>query len=103
MDRMSTELEQRYAAPRDRLLGIFEVQGLSFTDPAFRGCAFVNAKAEARAGGVVDEVAADYRAWLHDLFAGLACRGPGAPDPKGLSRQLVLLYDGAGIKRLDGP
>jgi AcrR family transcriptional regulator len=96
MERMNTELAQRYATPRERLLGVFEVQGLSFTDPAFRGCAFISAKAEARPGGAVDEVAAGYRAWLHDLFYDLAAEA-GAADPKGLARKLVLLYDGAGI------
>ena len=96
MQRMSDELEARYPTARERLIGVFEVQGLSFTDPGFRGCAFVGAKAEARPGGAVDEVAGEYRAWLHGLFAGLA-REAGATDPQGLARQLVLLYDGAGI------
>jgi AcrR family transcriptional regulator len=75
---------------------LVRVQGLSFTDPGFRGCAFVGAKAEARPGGAVHEVADEYRAWLHGLFTGLA-REAGATDPKGLAQQLVLLYDGAGI------
>jgi AcrR family transcriptional regulator len=96
MQRMSDALEARYPTARERLVGIFEVQGLSFTDPGFRGCAFVGAKAGARPGGAVDEVADEYRAWLHGLFAGLA-QEAGATDPKGLAQQLVLLYDGAGI------
>jgi AcrR family transcriptional regulator len=96
MQRMSDVLEARYPTARERLVGVFEVQGLSFTDPGFRGCAFVGAKAEARPGGAVDEVANEYRAWLHRLFAGLA-QEAGATDPKGLAQQLVLLYDGAGI------
>ena len=95
-ERMSRELQARYATARERLLGVFEVQGLSFADPGFRGCAFVSARAEARPGGAVDEVSADYRAWLHELFADLAAAA-GARDSKGLARQLVLLYDGAGI------
>lgn len=95
-ERMSRELQARYPTARERLLGVFEVQGLSFADPGFRGCAFVSARAEARPGGAVDEVSADYRAWLHELFADLAAAA-GARDSKGLARQLVLLYDGAGI------
>ena len=95
-ERMSRELQARYATARERLLGVFEVQGLSFADLGFRGCAFVSARAEARPGGAVDEVSADYRAWLHELFADLAAAA-GARDSKGLARQLVLLYDGAGI------
>ncbi len=96
MQRMSDELEARYATARERLVGVFEVQGLSFTDPGFRGCAFVGAKAEAAPGGAVDEVAGEYRAWLHGLFAGLAHEA-GATDPRSLAQQLVLVYDGAGI------
>ena len=95
-ERMSRELQARYPTARERLLGVFEVQGLSFADPGFRGCAFVSGRAEARPGGAVDEVSADYRAWLHELFADLAAAA-GARDSKGLARQLVLLYDGAGI------
>jgi AcrR family transcriptional regulator len=95
-ERMTRELEKRYKTPRERLVGVFEVQGLSFTDPGFRGCAFVSAKAEARPGGAVDEVSDEYRTWLHTLFFDLAEQA-GVRDPKGLARQLVLLYDGAGI------
>jgi AcrR family transcriptional regulator len=95
-ERMRRELATRYPTARDRLVGVFEVQGLSFTDPGFRGCAFVSAKAEARPGGAVDEVASEYRTWLHALFFDLAAEA-GAADPKALAQQLVLLYDGAGI------
>jgi hypothetical protein len=93
---MARELETRYATPKERLVGAFEVQGLSFTEPGFRGCAFVSASADAPPGGIVEQTAADYRAWLHDLFFDLA-RQAHARDPKLLARQLVLLYDGAGI------
>ena len=95
-ERMSRELAARYPSARQRLLGVFEVQGLSFTDPGFRGCAFARAKAEARPGGAVDEAADQYRAWLHALFVDLAHEA-GAADPKGLAQQLVLVFDGAGI------
>jgi AcrR family transcriptional regulator len=95
-DRMARELETRYATPKERLVGAFEVQGLSFTQPGFRGCAFVSASADAQPGGVVEQTAADYRIWLHDLFYDLA-RQARAKRPKLLAQQLVLLYDGAGI------
>jgi AcrR family transcriptional regulator len=95
-ERMNRELQARYRTPKQRLVGVFEVQGLSFTDPGFRGCAFVSARAEARPGGAVEEVSDDYRTWLHTLFYDLAQQA-GAKDPKTLAQQLVLLYDGAGI------
>jgi AcrR family transcriptional regulator len=46
-ERMARELEARYTTPKERLIGVFEVQGLSFTDPDFRGCAFLSANAQA--------------------------------------------------------
>jgi hypothetical protein len=93
---MARAHETRYDTPKERLVGAFEVQGLSFTEPGFRGCAFVCASADAPPGGVVDQTANDYRTWLHDLFLDLAQQA-GAKDPKPLAQQLVLLYDGAGI------
>jgi AcrR family transcriptional regulator len=95
-ERMSRELQARYPTPKQRLVGVFEVQGLSFNDPGFRGCAFVSAKAEARPGGAVEEVSDEYRTWVHALFYDLAQQA-GAKDAKSLAQQLVLLYDGAGI------
>jgi AcrR family transcriptional regulator len=95
-ERMDRELAARFDTPRERLLGVFEVQGLSFTEPGFRGCAFVGANAESSAGTSVEELTEDYRNWVRALFVGLA-KEAGATDPEGLARQLVLLYDGAGI------
>ncbi|MFF1916810.1 TetR/AcrR family transcriptional regulator [Streptomyces sp. NPDC058239] len=46
-ERMAHELEARYDTPKERLVGAFEVQGLSFTEPGFRGCAFISASADA--------------------------------------------------------
>ena len=72
MERMTTELERRFSSPKERLVGVFEVQGLSFTDPGFRGCAFVRSSAVSRPGTAVDEAASDYRTWIHTLFFDLA-------------------------------
>jgi AcrR family transcriptional regulator len=95
-ERMMRELAARCQTPRQRLLGVFEVQGLSFAQPGFRGCAFISASAEARPGSTVEEVADEYRSWVRSLFLDLA-QEAGATDPERLARQLVLLYDGAGI------
>src|SRR5712692_1905504 len=95
-ERMSRELAARYQTPRERRVGVFEVQGLSFAEPGFRGCAFISASAEARPGSSVEEVADEYRTWVRSLFLDLA-REAGAVDPERLAQQLVLLYDGAGI------
>jgi AcrR family transcriptional regulator len=95
-ERMTRELAARFPTPRERLLGVFQVQGLSFTEPGFRGCAFVGASAEASPGGGVEEVTEDYRSWVRSLFLDLA-QEAGATSPENLAHQLVLLYDGAGI------
>ena len=72
------------------------MQGLSFAERGFRGCAFIGACAETRPGSTVAAVADEYRAWVRSLFLELA-QEAGAIDPERLARQLVLLYDGAGI------
>lgn len=94
--RMARELQARYATPAEKLVGVFEVQSGSFTEPGFRGCAFVGASAEAAPGSSVERAADDYRAWVQSLFLDLA-REAGARDPQLLAQQLKLLYDGAGI------
>ena len=91
----------RYDTPRERILGVFEAQGELFAEPAFNGCAFVTASAEAHRGDVVDQAAGDYREWVRSMFAELAGE-LGAADPDTLARQLHLLYDGAGLSaRMD--
>jgi AcrR family transcriptional regulator len=91
----------RFRTPRERLLGVFDAQGEQFTDPAFNGCAFVMASAEAPPGGAVERAAEAYRDWVRTLFTTLA-REAGVADPDALARQLHLLYDGAGLSaRMD--
>ncbi|QEC47551.1 TetR/AcrR family transcriptional regulator [Baekduia soli] len=95
-ERLTGEIDARWDDPAERLLGVFDVLGESFADPDFRGCAFMNASAEARPGSPVVEASDAARAWKRGLFADLAAAA-GAPDPQGLAAQLVLLYDGAQI------
>ena len=95
-ERITRELVARYKTPRERLLGVFNVQGLTFRDPRFHGCAFARASAEAPQGSSVEEVAEGHRGWLRSLFLELA-KEAGARNPEELARQLMLLYDGAAI------
>jgi tetracycline repressor-like protein len=91
----------RFRTPRERLLGVFDAQSAQFTDPAFNGCAFVMASAEAPPGGAVEQAAEVYREWVRTLFTTLA-KQAGVADPENLARQLHLLYDGAGLSaRMD--
>ncbi|HKU42461.1 MAG TPA: TetR/AcrR family transcriptional regulator [Polyangiales bacterium] len=84
----------KYEEPRDKILGLFELLGVVFAEPTFRGCAFMKASAEAPVGEKIRDVCDTYRAWLLDLFAQLA-RDAGADDPAELARHLLVLHDGA--------
>ena len=87
---------ERYDSPRDRLLGVFDVQAELFSEPGYRGCAFARASAESHPGDLVEQATADYRAWVRSLFTRLA-EEAGVPDPPGLATQLHMLYDGSGL------
>jgi AcrR family transcriptional regulator len=80
--------------PRERILAVYDVLGTLFAQPDYRGCAFMNATAEAAPGSVEAQAATTYRAWIHKLFLDLAV-DTAAADPKQLAKTLVLLYDGA--------
>ena len=94
-DAVARELP-RYNTPRERLVGVFEIQGQSFVEPGFHGCALVTASAEALPGEVVEEIVTEYRDWLQNLFFDLAFAAE-VPHPEELAEQLVVLFDGAGI------
>jgi hypothetical protein len=93
---MARELQARYRTPRERLVGVFEVQGQVFVEPDFRGCAFMCASAESDTGEAVEKTTEEYRIWVRSLFLDLAYAA-GVPEPETLAKQLVLIYDGAGI------
>ncbi|GAA2010388.1 TetR/AcrR family transcriptional regulator [Nakamurella flavida] len=95
VDRITRELAD-ITDPRERVLAVFDGQARAFAAGTFRGCAFLNAAAEARSGTAVQAVAEEYRRWLRDLFRDLLTE-VGVADPAGLAGQLVLLYDGAGV------
>jgi AcrR family transcriptional regulator len=95
--RRITERIARYEDPRDQILGVFEVLGERAAEPTFRGCAFINARAEGpQAENKVTRVCAATRAWLRALLVDLA-RDAGAADPERLGAQLVVLYDGGTV------
>jgi AcrR family transcriptional regulator len=85
---------EAFDTPRDRLVGLFDVQGDLFVRPEFRGCAFVGASAETPRGGVVELVSDEYRAWLRQLLHDLA-EEAGAREPDRLAHQLHVIYDGS--------
>lgn len=86
----------KYNTPRERLLGVFaEIEG-ALASPAFQGCRFIRATAEALPGEASEIVAEEYRDWLRSLFTDLA-EAVGASHPKQFGTQLFLLYDGAAV------
>src|ERR1700748_571225 len=86
---------ERYDAPRERLLAVFEGQGELFAQPGYRGCAFARASAESEPGDLAEQAAEAYRRWVRALLTQLAAQAD-VPEPEVLARQLHLLYDGSG-------
>jgi AcrR family transcriptional regulator len=85
---------EAHADPRARILAVYDVLGTLFAQPDYRGCAFMNATAEAAPDSVEAQAATIFRAWVHSLFLDLATATDMA-DPRQLAETLVLLYDGA--------
>lgn len=94
------EAVQRETDPRLRLLAVFDVQSRWLADPAYRGCAFARASAEAPADGRVQRATDDYRTAVRDLLTRLAAKA-GVPAAAALGLQLYVLYNGAAV--LTGP
>ena len=98
---------EQFQTPRDKILGVFDLLGEIVAQPNYRGCAFQRAGAEAGAGSAIKGACDDSRAWIRTQFTELA-RAAGAADPESVGRQLVVLYDGAGLaahvdRDLDAP
>jgi AcrR family transcriptional regulator len=85
---------EAHTDPRARILAVYDVLGTLFAQPDYRGCAFMNATAEAAPDSVEAHAATTFRAWVRNLFLDLAT-DVDARDPKQLAETLVLLYDGA--------
>jgi AcrR family transcriptional regulator len=91
-----TEAISQFEDPRQKILAVFDAQAAQFTEPDFKGCAFIAASSEAPAGGLVERAADEFRAWIRVMFTDLAERA-GAIDSASLGRQLHIVYDGAGL------
>jgi len=81
--------------PADQLAAVFDALGRWYSEPAFRGCAMVNAAAQHHVGPVRTLTARHLNRYL-DLFTGIAGRA-GAADPDVLGRQLLMLVEGATV------
>ena len=81
------------ADPRSAILAIFDSLAEDLQRPDYNGCAFAGARAEAPAGGQIDEAARSYRADIRALLCEL-CAEAGATAPDRLAYQLQMLYSG---------
>lgn len=79
--------------PADQLVGLFDALGTACRREGYRGCAFLNAAAEAVPGTPVHERTVAHKqavlAWLRDL-----AQQAKAGDPDTLAMSLALLLDG---------
>ncbi len=79
--------------PADQMVGLFDALGTACRRDGYRGCAFLNAAAEAMPGTPVHDRTVAHKqavlAWVRDLAA-----QAGAADPDALARSLSLLLDG---------
>jgi len=81
--------------PRARILAVYDVLGTLFAQPDYRGCAFMNATAEAAPDSVEAPRRDDLpRLGTQPVFSTSPPASTPA-DPKPLAETLVLLYDGA--------
>ncbi|MFE7742694.1 TetR/AcrR family transcriptional regulator [Nocardia sp. NPDC057455] len=92
---LASAVESAGDDPAAQLAAVFDALGEWYAQPAFRGCAMVNAAAQ----HYDEQVRAITARHLHrylDLFTGIAARG-GAEDPAVLGRQLLMLVEGATV------
>ncbi|MFE3557925.1 TetR/AcrR family transcriptional regulator [Streptomyces sp. NPDC059193] len=81
-------------APASPLLAVFDWLAAWFSEPDFRGCAFLNAYGELGAAGpaAILDVVRRHKARLRSLLADLA-----GPDDEALAEQLLILVEGATV------
>jgi AcrR family transcriptional regulator len=91
----TSEVEKRSKDPINRILACFDVVGEWVRSKAFYGCACINASAEfANKRDPVHKAAANHKAFMIAYLRSLI-RAARLSNPQRLSRQLLLLIDGA--------
>ncbi|MGH3332430.1 MAG: TetR/AcrR family transcriptional regulator [Nocardioidaceae bacterium] len=79
--------------PADQMVGLFDALSTACRRDGYRGCAFINAAAEAVPGSPVHDRTVAHKQQVLDWVRELATAA-GAADPSGLARALTLLLDG---------
>jgi AcrR family transcriptional regulator len=75
-EHLTDYLRERGVGGDEAVLAVFDFMDFGFSDPEFRGCAFVNAAVEYPAHPGIRATVADHRGWLADLFAELLADRP---------------------------
>lgn len=89
------EIESRGMTPHEQILAVFDVLDMWFKDPEFNGCCFIHAAGEyGRKDDPVHAAAAEHKARVLSYLRDLA-QAAGASAPDNISRQLMLIIDGA--------
>jgi AcrR family transcriptional regulator len=84
-----------HAAPRDRILAVFDSLHAQAKTPEFHGCPFVNVATELKDHQHPASIAAlGFKLELNEFFEAKA-RLAGATDPEALGVQLTMMFDGA--------
>jgi AcrR family transcriptional regulator len=91
--RLAEHVEAAADSPEQRVLVVFDWLHEWFSEPGFRGCAFVNSFGEL--GATSDGVAREARAHLVAVRAYLVALVEAAGRPAAVGDQLVLLVEGA--------
>ncbi len=92
---LEASLTRAAASPAERLGCLFDVLAEWFADPAFRGCALLNALAELpEPAHPARPIILEHRRLLLDLLTRLAWDA-GVPNHQAAARSLAILLDGA--------
>lgn len=93
---LGIHLDNPRLGPKAKVLKFFDMMVVAAECPKFRGCAFNNASAEVTDSAHPIRIATrEQRAWIHQVFLGLARDLAGAPGAERLAGSLMVLYDGA--------
>ena len=95
-------IEGQADTPKQQLLAAFDALAEWFASPEFCGCMFIKASAEYQdPNHPIHVQAAEHKQLLTEHFTGIA-RQAGATDPESLTRQLMMLKEGAIIMAVMG-
>jgi AcrR family transcriptional regulator len=99
---LQAEVQQRAAAPHERLLAIFDVFDGWFHETGFEGCSFINVMLEtAPDHDSIYEATTAYLAGIRDFLQELA-RDAGVADPDDFARKWHILMKGSIVAAGEG-